>query len=188
MTTLDNPNEVIQESTVPFFPTALRYGLYGGAAFVVYSLLANLTGLSIPSSIGISILNGLIALGVTIPFVIMTIRHHRDKELGGNISFGRAFLVSFVALIIASIISNLFNLLYMSVIDPNYIEKVMTATEEMMTNMGAPADVVDQQMASMREKMTISGMMMQGLMYGVIFSAVVALIAAAVMKRKPAVV
>ncbi len=188
MTTLDNPNEAIQESTVPFFPTALRYGLYGAAAFIVYTLIANLTGLSIPTSIAISLLNGFIAIGVTVAFVILTIRHHRDKELGGYITFGRAFLVAFIALIIASIISNLFNLLYMTFIDPNYLENVLSATEEMMASMGAPQEVVDEQMASMREKMTPSGMMTQGLLYGAVGSAIISLIAAAIMKKKPAVV
>ncbi len=188
MTTLDNPNEATPESTVPFLPTAVRLGLLGAAVFVVYGLLANLTGFSIPTSIGKSLLNGVVAIGLTIGLVIYIIRQHRDKELGGYISFGRAFLVAFVALLIASLISGIFNFIYVSYIDPGYLDSILSATEEMMTSMGAPADIVDQEMAKMREKMTPTGFLTQSLTYGIIGSAVIALISAAIMKRKPAVV
>lgn len=185
MTTLDNPQPVINETEVPFLPTAIRLGLIGSLIFIVYSLIANLTGLSVPTSIAVSLLNLIIALGVTIGFVIYVIRYHRDKELGGYISFGRAFLLAFAALVISTIISNIFNWVYLSFIDTSHLESVLEATEKMMSDMGAPADAIEKQMSTMREQFTPMGMMVQGLKYGLIGGAVIALICAAIMKKKP---
>ena len=50
MDTLDDPRKAVDESAVPFFPTALRYGIIGGLASIVFAMVLNLTGLSIPKS------------------------------------------------------------------------------------------------------------------------------------------
>ncbi len=186
MTTLDNQNQVIDEASVPYLPTALRFGLLAGLITIVYSLLANLTGLSIPNSLGKVFLNFAIVLAITIGMVVYFIRFHRDKELGGYISFKRAFLLSFVALLISTVISSIFSMIYVAFIDTTFLDAIVDATEEMMTNMGAPADAIETQMADMREKMTVVGMLKQGLMNGIIGGAVISLIVAAIMKKKPA--
>ncbi len=186
MTTLDNPNQVIDETSVPFLPTALRFGLIGGVIFIIYTLLANLTGLSIPNGLGKVFLNLAIVLAVTIGLVIYFVRQHRDNDLGGYISFKRAFLLSFVSLLISSVISGLFSMIYVAYIDPSFLDTVLDATEEMMTNMGAPADAIETQMADMREKMTVVGMLKQSLMNGIVGGLVISLIVAAIMKKKPA--
>lgn len=186
MTTLDNQNSVIDENSVPFIPTAVRFGLIGGLIFIVYSLIANLTGLSIPNSLGKVFFGLALVLAISIAFVVYVIRHHREKDLGGYISFKRAFLLSFVTMLIASIISGVFSMIYVAFIDPSFLDAVIDGTEEMMTNLGAPAETIETQMAEMREKMTVVGMLKQGLMNGIIGGAVISLIVAAIMKKKPA--
>jgi hypothetical protein len=186
MTTSDNPNLVIDENNVPFLPTAVRFGLIGGLIFIVYSLLANLTGLSIPNNLGKVFLNLALVIAITVGVLVYVIRQHRETELGGYVSFKRAFYLSFVTLFIATVISSLFSMVYVAFIDPGFLDSIVSATEEMMTDMGAPAEVIEAQMAEMEEKMTVMGMLKQGLMNGLIGGVIISLIVAAVMKKKPA--
>lgn len=188
MTTLDNPNNIVDESTVPFLPTALRFGLIAGLIFVVYTLIANMLGLSIPTSLGTMILQFVLSISITVGVLIYTIKHHRDNELGGYISFGRAFLVGAVALLISVVISNLFNLLYMTVIDPGFVDAAMEGTEEMMRSFGMDDEMVEKAMEEARGKMNPTSMITQGLLYGAIFAAVLSAIVAGIMKKKAPVV
>ena len=186
MSNLDNPNIVVDESTVPFLPTVLRYGGFAGLALVVYTLVGNMTGLAIPTSMmgGLAVFALMIVIWVVV--AILVIKYHRDKQLGGNISFGRAFVVSFLSLLLAAAISTLFSVLYMTVIDPGFADEAVEKMSSMFEGFGMPQDQVDAQLANMKEKFTPMGMLTQGLLWGSIFYAVVAAIVSAIMKKKPA--
>jgi hypothetical protein len=188
METLDNPRPTIDESTVPFLPTALRYGVIGGLISVTFGLIANLTGLSTPTSIMGGILIFIISLVIVIGIGYVTIRHHRENELGGYITFKRGFQVAFVALLISTIINSLWSVLYMTVIDPGAMNEAMAATEEMLSNFGIPQSEIDKQLEEMEKNFTVSGILKNGLVWGSIFAAVVTAIQSAIMKSEPPVV
>ncbi|HHM21410.1 MAG TPA: DUF4199 domain-containing protein [Bacteroidetes bacterium] len=183
MTTLDD-KPTVDQSTVPFFPTALRMGLYGGGALIIYTLISNITGLSIPSGITKSVLAGLIPLILYIGIGVFAIKKHRDEDLGGYISFGRAFVVSLIAMIVAGIIGTLFNILYMQVIDPGYVDTAIEGMEEMFANMGMESGMSDEQLEKIREQFSPTYQLTTGLLWGSLMGAVLSLIIAAIMKRK----
>ncbi|RMG81560.1 MAG: DUF4199 domain-containing protein [Bacteroidetes bacterium] len=184
METLDNPNQSVDESTVPFLPTALRIGVIGGLVSITFTLVLNLTGMSIPTSIMSGILMGAIGIAITIFIGYYAIKQHRDEDLGGYISLGRAFLVGFIAIFLASLLNNLFSILYMTTIDPGYVDQVIGATEEMMSKMGAPESTIEQQLEQMRNNFTPAGMLKNGLLWGGVITAIIALIQAAIMKKQ----
>jgi hypothetical protein len=185
MTLLDNPPPAVDEAYVSLFPTALRYGLIGSAVFVIYTLVSHLLGLTLPSSMSIMGLQFLLSLTLTILILYFAVRHHRDQELGGYISFGRAFLVGLVVLAISTVVNNLFSLLYMTVIDPGFVDAAMESTEEMMLNMGVDESMIEEQLDAARERMEPMSMLIQGILGGVVMSAVLSAIMAAIMKRNP---
>ncbi len=188
MTTLDNPNNRVDESSVPFFPTALRYGGIAGLILVAYQMLSHLTGLSTPSSMMSGILSGVVVLVAVVLIAVFTIRHHREKELGGYVSFGRAFLVSLVALVIAGIISTLFNILYMTVIDPGFADTAAENMRGMFEGFNMPEDQIDASIEAAKANFTVGGLVKQGLLWGNVMNAVIALIVAAIMKKNPSAV
>ncbi|HFA49456.1 MAG TPA: DUF4199 domain-containing protein [Bacteroidetes bacterium] len=184
MTTLDS-KPIIDESSVPFFPTALKIGLYGGLILVIYNLIANMTGLSIPSSITNSVLASIVQIALYVGIGIFVVKKHREDELGGHISFGRAFLVSLIAMVVAGIISILFNILYMTVIDPTFVESMIDGMEEMFANLGMDTDVAEEQLESVRDSFSPMSQITTGLLGGSLAGAILSLIIAAVMKKNP---
>jgi hypothetical protein len=186
MTNSENFEHIADESSVSFWPTAVKTGLIGGLILVVYALIGNMTGFSIPSSIVGSVLVGLLSIVFVILIGVYAVRQHRNNELKGSISFGRAFLVALVALVVAGLIGSAFNILYMTVIDPNYAETVMSKMEEMFSNFGMDESMMETQLEATRNRLTTSAMLKNGLLWGNVINAVIAVIIAAIMKRKPA--
>ncbi len=187
MTTLDNPAP-INESTVPFFPTALKFGLYGGVGVIIYTLIANISGLSIPTSIMKSAMGGVMALIIYILIGVFAIRAHRNGDLDGNISFGRAFLVSLIAMVIAGVLGALFNVLYITVIDPGFIDAVVNGMEEMFESLGVDSSMAETQLEEIKDRFSPTTQLTTGILYGSLFGAVLSVILAAIMKKSPPVV
>ena len=188
METLDNPRPAIDESTVPFFKTSLRYGLIGGLIGIVVGLISNLSGMSTSGSMMGGLVIGAVSIIITILISYFAIRHHRDKELGGYISFGRAFLTGFVALMISTIISTVWSILYMTVIDPGMAEEALAASEEMLANFGLPEEQLEAQLEAMKVNFTPMGIIKNSLLYGAIMVAIITLIQGAIMKKEQPVV
>jgi hypothetical protein len=186
MATLDNPNVGIDESTVPFFPTALKYGVIAGLILVAYSMLGNMLGFSIPTSLGMGVIQMIIGILAVVLIGYFTIKHHRDRELGGYISFGRAFLVCLIALVTAGLISSIFNYIYMTFIDPDYVNTALEKMEEMFSSMGMSEDQIEEALKGTRERFEPSTMLTTGLLWSIGINAIIALIMAAIMKKRPA--
>ncbi len=187
MTTLDNPVP-INEANVPYFQTALRMGLYGGFGAIIYGLIANISGLSIPTSIMKSLLGMIAAILIYSLIGIFAIKTHRNEDLGGYITFGRAFFVSVIAMIIAGVLGALFNVLYVTVIDPGFIDAVIEGMEEMFNNLGMDSDIAELQIAEVRDRFSPATQLTTGILWGSLAGVVLSLIIAAIMKKSPPVV
>ncbi|WP_114749277.1 DUF4199 domain-containing protein [Pleomorphovibrio marinus] len=113
------------------------------------------------------------------------------KEVGGYLTYGAAFQFSFVALIVAGLIYTIGNILLYHVIDPALpevlIEKQLSSVLEMMDKFGAgdslSADDLDEMRESMVGSYTIVGQI-KGLGVSFIFYALMALIVAAILKKR----
>lgn len=186
MATLDNPNTAVNESTVPFLPTAMKYGGIGGLVYVLYGLVMNMMGMPVPTSLGMMALTFTLIFAIGITVAVLAIKHHRNNELGGYVSFGRAFLVGFLVLAIAAVISTVFQMVYVLAIDPGIVDVAEQNMEKMLSGFGMPEDALQQSLQGVRDGFTPGKMLLQGLVYNNIFNAVIALIIAAIMKRKPA--
>ncbi len=188
MSTFDNPTGGTDQASVSPWPTGMRYGLITALVLVAFSLIMSLSGLvdpadqSNPANWISSILTYVIMIGA----VIMAVRQHRDGELAGFITFGRAFFVGFIVMLIAGLISMVYTYVYFTMIDPGMIDTILEASrEQMMERQGMDEEQAEQAL-SMTSFMFSPIMMtvMSGLgtlLMGIIFS----LIAAAVMKRNP---
>ena len=90
MNTLDNPRSGIDEASVPFFQTALRFGLIGGLISITFAMVGQLTGLSKPTNMFSSIIVGLISILITISrqikkmFYIVMLNNHRNILYGSR--------------------------------------------------------------------------------------------------------
>lgn len=192
MTTIDEPNTYQDPSNVPYFQTALRYGLIGGLILVVWGLIAQMTGLADPcaamegggNSVMIGILSFVALIGVSVLVGILAIRQH-TSDLGGYITFGRAFVVSLVTLIIAGFISGLFNVLYTSVIDPEMTDRIMGCMADQYEAQGMSQDQIDTALGYMEIMYNPFLQIVISLFTSAFFAAIIGLILAAIMKKDP---
>ena len=174
------------EKTSPIGPTIIRYGLIGGLIFVVYSLLGNLIGFSRPSAgIASVVLNGLISLAIYIGLLVVAVRHFRDKENGGAITFGKAFMIGLGVALITAIINGLFTFIYVSYIEPDYLETTMRDMESLYESFGLTEDQMEEALKKARESMTPTAILRNSVIYSLVFGSIVSAIVAAIMKRQP---
>ncbi len=192
MTTIDEPNTYVDPSKVPYFQTALRYGLIGGLILVVWGLIAQMTGLADPckamegggSSMMIGILSFAVLIGVSALVGYLAIRQH-TTDLGGYISFGRAFIVALVTLIVSGIVSGLFNVLYTNVIDPDMTNRIMECLADQYERQGMEQEQIDAAMNIMKTMYNPFLQVLTSIFSSAFFAAIIGLILAAVLKKNP---
>lgn len=188
MTTLDAPNNNIDPKDVSIFPTALRYGLIGGLVSIVISLLGNVLGLVDPCA-GFSGTNAIftfLGIGVYIVVGVMAIKHHRDEELGGYASFGRAFSLIFMTLLIMGALGGAFTFLYMNIIDPTMVDTVLECTAQTYEEQGLSAQQIERSMGMVKMMYQPGLQLVLNLLVGPAFSgALFGLIMAAFLKKNP---
>jgi len=121
-------------------------------------------------------------------FVFFGIRSYRDVELGGVISFGRAFTTGLFITLIASVIFGIFTVLLYTVISPNLGNEMIEFYKRSIMESGQPQQIIDKQIAEMESNRGLyNNAAFNGfLMFATVFiiGAVVALISSFVLKRK----
>jgi hypothetical protein len=96
---------------------------------------------------------GIFLLIVFLGLVIYTGINYR-KEAGGFLSYGKAFQHGYVTLIVAGLVSTVFQILLYHVIDPSIpatlTDVSLEMAESMMTSFGASGDALDKAMEEQR--------------------------------------
>lgn len=184
MSTLDNPNVSTASSSI--WPTVGRYGLIGGLVFIVYALLGNLTGFARPGAgFGAMAINLIISVILYVGLMVIAIRHFRDTENGGFISFGKAFLIGLGVAVVAGLLNSIFTYFYATVIEPDYFETILRESEEMYERFGMSEEQIEEAMAQAEKSMTPGWIFVQSLGASLVMGSIVAAIVGAVMKRNP---
>jgi len=167
----------------------LMYGAILGIVSIIMSLIMYIAGY-MPINLKRIMLTAVISIAITIIFVSAGMKSYRDKVLEGNISYGQAFVAGLLIVVFSAVLASIYNLIFNLVIDPDYMNRVMEATRnwtyDMMNNMGAPEGQIedamerfDRQQANMSHLKTF----MQGIIWSVVFGAIISLIVAAFVKK-----
>lgn len=164
---------------------AIRWGLIVGVASIVLSLLLYAIDYRLMVLLKTLLISLLIYLGLTIYSGI-----DYRKSIGGFIPFGKAFQHAFLVLAISALVATVYNFVLYNVIDPELPKKLTEASidnaREMMQNFGAPEDKIEEELAKTEERtagqFTVTGQLM-GYGFILIFSAIMALISGAIVKK-----
>jgi hypothetical protein len=163
--------------------TGVVYGIICGAAVIAFTLILYIGGLEWYNS-------SLSILAYIIPIVIAVLAGIKQRKLqGGYISFKEALKTVFLVFVIATVLSSIFNYVLLNIIDVPFREAVMQEAaikmEKLMVKMGAPQDTIDKAMDDMNkpENFTI-GKTLVGVLFYLIIWFIVALIIAAIIKKK----
>ena len=109
--------------------------------------------------------------------------------MGGTINFKEAFTAYFIYSVIGIVIANIFNYILFNFIDPAAKEQVLeiaiNKAVEMMQKFDTPSEVLKEAVKSMKENDQYSlPNIIKGSAFSIIFSSIVGLIVAAIMKTK----
>ena len=163
------------------------YGLFAG--FVVSFLMLFSMSLSI-KDLNISLIIGYASMLIAFSFVFVGIKNYRDKFNGGVISFGNAFKIGIMIVLIASTIYVISWLINYFFFNPDYLEKYTAQMLDKLKANGASQIEIDKEakemtdFASMYKNPFFNAMMtyMEILPVGL----VVTLISSFILKRKAA--
>ena len=162
----------------------VKYGIALGVINFLWILIIYVLGLSHTIT---GIMLAFVSLIFSIVVCVLSIREER-KLLGGFISFGDAFKVGFTTIFISGLIGLISQFIYTQVIDPTYMEYVTREVPiQFAEKFGAPEATLDE----MREKLEQEPLpsfslweVTKSIMGSAIFSAIIALIVGAIMKKR----
>jgi len=177
------------ENKVSPFKPALNSGIILAIISIVISIIIWVFGIIESMSLfgGLYIL--LFNLVLTVVLLVIFTKSYRDKFFEGKITYGKAFIYGFLVVVFSAIIGAIYNYIFYTLIDPDYIrvitESTMDKTVAMMENSGANADAIDEVLIRFEEEGIPSAFkqLQQGLIFGIIGGAIMALISAAIVKK-----
>ena len=172
------------ENGQSIYQHAIKFGLYLAGISIAIVTIIYAVDLSILATFKFLVLVIVIGLG----FVIYAGINYRNS-IGGYLPYGQAFIHGIGCLLVSGLISTGFNILLYHVIDSelpkNLTDAIMANTEEIMRNMGAPEDSIDEALSKMKgqkDQFSIANLAL-GYLKASIFYVVVALITALIVRK-----
>jgi len=163
--------------------TGLIYGVICGVAVIAFTLLLYIAGVEWYTS-------PLAYVGFVIPIIIGTLGGIKQRTLqGGYITFKEALKTIFIIFIISILLDTIFSYLLLNVIDVPFREAIMQDAaikmEKFLIKMGTPQDAIDKAMADFDNPDNFKpGKILLGVFFRMIGWFIVALIIAAIIKKK----
>jgi hypothetical protein len=182
----------MEEQKTNFWKSALYWGVISGVASIILSVLLYVINFT-PSSFGKMGLTLLFSLVLFIVILVIALKSYRNS-LGGAMTYGQAFKFGFFVILISTAISSLYSFIFLKFIDPEYLKNVMDQfmanLEEFLLSKGMSEDQVAKAMEEATKKPLPSPLKsaIQGFIQILIFSTIVNLIVAAILKKNPEIV
>ena len=172
----------MENQPAPLFGTAIRYGLATALIMIILQTLFYLVGTYGSFLFGVAQFTVFLALVLVVS--IFAIRNYRDNELGGQISFGKGFQLSFLTLVTAGLVLAIFSTLYVTVIDSAAIDAQIEEAIMDLEDAGMGEDEMEFSIRMINFFRSPIIIFLSSLIYYAIGSAIVSLIGALIMKRE----
>lgn len=164
----------------------LKYGLILGLISIAINLVMYATGLFVQlqtgQNLGLSWGIGGVSFLLTIALAVMACLEFR-KQNNGLMSFGQGFIIVFLAILISSALSSVFQAVYTGLVDPTLMDQVFEAQRQNFENQGLSEEQIEtaQSFGSFAKNPLFT--LAVGIFSGAIIGAILALIISAIMKR-----
>jgi hypothetical protein len=129
-------------------------------------------------------ISGVLSLGLSITILVLAIKHHRDNELGGYMTFGRGFQTGILTTFFYAVIATIWTIIFLNFIATDMIELIQAGMYEQWESQGLTDEQIEQ--AEGIALMFTSKGFFIGAAFGgaLIMGAIISLIASAVMKKE----
>ncbi|KAA9327004.1 DUF4199 domain-containing protein [Hymenobacter busanensis] len=154
----------------------IRYGVLLGIVSIIFSLLLFMTN---------SDQSPLRWAGLLISVAAIWLAHgYFKKHNGGFMSFGQGLTIGLVMSVVSGVLSSIFSYIYMTFIDPSYMERLMEKTRTEMEAKGTMSDEQIDQAMSMMNKFSGGPMtLVFGILGALIIGLLISLIVSAITKH-----
>ena len=158
---------------------ALNYGIYLALLSIAISVIAYVTDNHIDRPWWVSVLSAIVAIGAIL-YGIKTFK----EENNGFLSIGDALKVGLAISLIAGIIGALYNYIFVTVIEPDFVTKMLDMTREQIIeqNPDMPQDQMDMAMGISEKMMQPSIMSAIGIITTLFFGFIISLVTGLIMK------
>jgi len=166
--------------------TILKFGGYG--ALIGGLIFAGSHFLLKGIDLGILEILGWISIFASLSFVFFGIKHFRDHINNGLITFSKALLIGLVISAIAGLAIGILDIVYVTVINPDFANEYVQYTLEGMKN-SLSVEEFAKQKAKLEEEMKVfdnpvfAGLFMFALIFGT--GIIISLISSLILQRKP---
>lgn len=185
MATVEFSDPTISTPSFNKWDIPVKMGLLIGLLSIVLSVI-NYMFLLPKSYIAFMVLTAVTFIAMIILYGVTGARQR--KAMGGFITLKEAFSAIFVAILISSIISTVWGIIYAKMIDPNVVDKVKVGTLEFMQNMHAPQEKMDETAATLDKQFAESmkpGILLYSYAKSLVVLSIFGFIAAFIVRRKP---
>ena len=155
----------------------LRWGLILAFISIIFNVILYMLDQNLNRALGY------VGFLIMIVVFIFAIRSYRDNVRGGFISFGQAFGFLMVALVVSTIIGDIYAYLLWTVIDPDILVKMQDMQVEEMQKRGVPEEQMDQALAVASKFLQPGVMLAMATGASLFFGAIISLIIAAIFKK-----
>ena len=138
----------MEEKSISKFKVCLINGIILGLALIVFSVLLYIFDLNLKSYM--DWFKYLIIVGV----VVYATKTYRDNNLNGIMTYGQALGLGTLILVIGVFILNIYNYIFMTVIDPDFLNKVLSVVEEKLLEKGMSDDQIEMALSLQRKLAT----------------------------------
>lgn len=126
MNTLDNPDFHKQNNVSPR-QIAVKWGLIMGGISIAVSLISYLTGTMDPVSTfsGVQLVWTLLSLLATVYCIHRMQVDHRDQQLGGYLSLGRAVGLGAISGAVSGVLTGIYSAIFFGMVEPDFMKNTM---------------------------------------------------------------
>ena len=139
----------METKNVNFLSIALRNGILLGLASVAFTVLLYVTDFLYTDNTLLAVITWLINIAISVVFIVMAVEQYK-KANEGFLSIGEAIKVGVLVAVIAGVIGAIYQVIYATIIDPDYYDKVV---EVAMKKMSAMANFNEEQLEEFQDKM-----------------------------------
>jgi len=164
-----------QKSTLKL---AMNYGAMLGMALIMLSLLFYLLGLDRETWVGI------VSYAVMIGGLYLSLKHARDQELDGYISYSKGLGLGTLISLFAGILAAFYTYIFISFIDSGIVDFAMQEAYDNMLNQGMTEEEADQNMQIATQFMTPGMISVMGFFGYVFMGFIFSLVTSAIVKKE----
>lgn len=159
--------------------TSMTWGLVLGVIVILFNLIPYLFGVyEAPTWVG------LISFAFIVAIIVIGQKKHRDDDLGGYITYGRAFLTGLLIMVFGYIIYSFYFILLVKVVDPSYMDKMLDIAAAKYYEMGYDDDMVEALMQTSASMTSPVFMLLSSIFGGALLGTIISLISSAFIKRE----